>query len=171
MDRRQYDQRGYAGGYGGRERQHYQPDRGRRRSRSRDGRGGGRPPDDRGPRPTEMMVKTNYFRLLATANEGFQGEWIQYDVEIRDAIRRKKRGPDGNYLEPWQFELVPKMVRRKNEGTDEISLIEKTVNLDTGTTPLSRRILMKLQRNLLKEEKRYIVVRKHFMSLCTNMPN
>lgn len=125
-------------------------ERDRKRSRDDRDRGGGR--------PTTMTVKTNYFRLTAT-NDVDKGEWIQYGVKIIDAIRRKKKGPDGNYLEPWQFEVVPYLLKRQNETGEPIEK-EKTVNLDKGTTPLSRRILIKLQKNLLDEKPpRYFVVR------------
>jgi hypothetical protein len=126
--------RGYDGGRGG----------------GRDGGGGGG-----GQRPTTMTVKTNYFHLIATNNVD-KGEWIKYDIEIIDAIRRKKKGPDGNYLEPWQFEFVPWLLRPKNESGEPI---EKTVSLEKGTMPVSRRILIKLQKNLLDEKPlRYFVV-------------
>jgi hypothetical protein len=65
-------------------------------------------------------------------------------------MRRYKKNPDGTKVDPVEFEFVPKLVKR-NDDDGNVVEVGRTVSLDRGGTSLSRRILMKLQRNLRNE--------------------
>ena len=124
--------RGGGGGHGG----------GRGRGR---GGGGGRGRGFSAPRPgpnEPYQVLTNFFKVLCTLSAS-GGYWTVYHVDIIDAIRKKKVGPDGNFFEPWQWEVVPKL----RGGA------EKALDLEQGGNAVSRRALRALYEKLQEEDR------------------
>eukprot|EP00559_Dactyliosolen_fragilissimus_P005779 CAMPEP_0184858258 /NCGR_PEP_ID=MMETSP0580-20130426/3389_1 /TAXON_ID=1118495 /ORGANISM="Dactyliosolen fragilissimus" /LENGTH=1354 /DNA_ID=CAMNT_0027354333 /DNA_START=16 /DNA_END=4080 /DNA_ORIENTATION=+ len=118
-----YDDRGrHGGGYRG--------GGGRFVGRGR-GRGGGRGPP-MGPRPSQIKVRTNYFHLEVSPELG-EGEWVQYHVEIKDAM--VERDADGN--------RTGKIIQLKKKNKDGI---ERQMDI-TESNPISRRILDTLRRD------------------------
>ena len=124
-----YAGRGGGGGHGG----------GRGRGRGGRGRGFSAPR----PGPNEpYQVLTNFFKVLCTLSAS-GGYWTVYHVDIIDAIRKKKVGPDGNFFEPWQWEVVPKL----RGGA------EKALDLEQGGNAVSRRALRALYEKLQEEDR------------------
>ena len=102
-------------------------------------------------RPETIQVITNQFRLsngAATLEYFLAQRWYKYDITIFDATRRKKKDAEGKYVEPWEFMLTP---RTRRDGDC------KKVDIDEGSNPISRRILMKLQQRLFSENKYFWV--------------
>lgn len=88
-------------------------------------------------RTTTTEVMTNFFRVRAKHGVNQGGKWILYKVEIQAVTRKKEVGADGDCVHVF----VPKV------GRNPFALEE------TKSTPISRRILLKLQRNLASEGK------------------
>ena len=115
------------------------------------GRGGGKWGDL--PRPSELRVLINFFQLSApdaTLQYFLQQKWSKYHLTIFDAFRRKKKDADGTYLEPWEFEIMPKTPRHLDGE-------KKTLDMDAGSNPISRRVLLTLQKRLHAEKKLFAV--------------
>ena len=76
---------------------------------------------------------TNYFKLDLVNNIS-EGEWVQYLVEIGDAVN--ERDADNNFTGRI-------ILKKKKRGSDDVSI------LDNGkSTPLSRRIVDGLKEQL-----------------------
>eukprot|EP00978_Attheya_sp_CCMP212_P040213 scaffold217190_cov38-Attheya_sp.AAC.1 len=109
---------GTGGGHGApRRRDDYYGNETRERSRSRDhesrgrfdGRGRG------GPRPTQIKVVTNYFKIETVRKDGLEdNEWVQYDVQFQNAFRRKKVHEDGTAILDADGHLQFDMVARES---------------------------------------------------------
>jgi len=84
---------------------------------------------------------TNFFKVMCNVSSN-GGSWVVYHTDIIDAIRKKKVGPDGNPIEPWQLEVVPKL----RGGA------EKALDLERGGNAVSRRALAALYEKLQKED-------------------
>ena len=101
-----------------------------------------------------MKVKTNFFRVQFNPN----CEWFMYDIQILPAVNRKIKGPDGEFTKDVDGKFIKELVVKiKKDNTD------KMINLERGSTPLSRRILTKLHENLWNESKIFVV--SHSVSL------
>ena len=74
------------------------------------------------------------------------GSWVVYHADIIDAARRKKVGPDGLPIEPWQFHVVPKLR----------SGVEKALDLEKGGNAVSRRALGALYDKLQADDQSII---------------
>ena len=95
-----------------------------------------------------MKVKTNFFRVEFDPDR----EWFMYDIQILPAVNRKIKGPDGEFTKDADGKFIKELVVKiKKDNTD------KVINLERGSTPLSRRILTKLHENLWNESKIFVV--------------
>jgi hypothetical protein len=95
-----------------------------------------------------MKVKTNFFRVEFDPDR----EWFMYDIQILPAVNRKIKGPDGEFTKDANGKFIKELVVKiKKDNTD------KVINLERGSTPLSRRILTKLHENLWNESKIFVV--------------
>jgi hypothetical protein len=150
-----YGGRGGGGGYGG-DRGYGGGDRGGGRHGGggfRGGRGGGR---GRGggwglqDRPDTIRVMLNLFKMQTTIAELQQRIVYMYEVTIFDALKKKKVDADKNPVEPWVFEIFPKTPRHL-EGKN------KELPMDEGSSAVSRRVLLMLQKRLMSEGKYFSV--------------
>ncbi len=149
-----YDHRGSGGGYGGGGSGGYGGGRGGygggggyggRGGGGRGGRGGRSPT----PRPSTLMVKTNYFKLGIEPNQGSatgDPKWTQYRVDIFNAVIARDE--------------KDKRAKIKNDdGTTKIVRKEKNAvfSLEKGSTPLSIRILNEVAKQLRMSDNIYLV--------------
>lgn len=121
------------------------------------GRGGGGRRAPHASRSRTMTVQMNMYQLQVENRDGLAAdEWVLYDVEIVDAKKKKKKGPDGEDLKPLQFEVVPKLRKSRTDDTGG----ESTRHLDVsrGDTPRSRRVLDQLVTNLFESDQIRLVV-------------
>lgn len=148
-----YDGRGGRGGGRG-----HGGGRGYGGARGGGGRGGG--PWD--PRPQSIMVKTNMFKTNTSFKSISEKRWFKYEVIIFDAKRKKKVDPTTSKpIEPWEFQVVPRF-RRDKDGNRTAA-----VDLERGSSPISRRVLVDtLQARLLQEKVCFVV---SLLYLCSRI--
>lgn len=92
--------------------------------------------------PDSVLVELNCFRLKPRIDDLLKKGWIQYSIEIHHARRRKRRDSEGKPIEPFVYDVVPK-VARPGAGME----------LDRGFSPLSWCVLSELQDRLASELK------------------
>ena len=99
------------------------------------------------------MVKTNMFETDTSIKSIMKKEWFKYDVIIFYAKRIKKLDPSTSEpVEPREFQVVPRF-RRDKTGNRTAA-----VDLERGSSPISRRILVKtLQKRLCSENMCFVV--------------
>jgi hypothetical protein len=120
----------------------------------RGGRGGDRrgqpPPQQRSLMIQPIEVKTNFFKLVLDMNQ----EWYLYDIQILHAFNRKVVGPDGEFMKDENGKFIKELEIKKNDDNTN-----RNLEFGQGSTPLSRRILNKLQEDLWNQNpKKYFVV-------------
>lgn len=74
-------------------------------------------------------------------------------------MNKKKVDADKKIIEPWVFEIFPKTPRHL-EGKN------KELPMDEGSSPISRRVLTKLQKRLMSKGKYFAVS----VVLCSLQP-
>jgi hypothetical protein len=95
-----------------------------------------------------MQVKTNFFRVKFNPDR----EWFMYDIQILPAIYRKIKGPDEELTKDNDGNFIKGLVVKiKKDNTC------KVIDLERGSTPLSRRILTKLHEDLWSKSKIFVV--------------
>jgi hypothetical protein len=122
-----------------------------------------------GPRPQSLRVVTNQYRLSnprATLQYFLEQKWYRYHITIWDAVKVRTKTDDGDHKEESgakqgfrDFQIMP---RSRLDG------IKKSMEIGEGSNPISRRILLKLQKRLLNEKRNFWVRLRNFE---TRMPS
>lgn len=105
-----------------------------------------------GPRPNSIRVVTNQFRLDtpgATLDYFLKQKWFRYHITIMDAYKTRAKDAEGKFVEPRVFKIIA-----KTKGKDGPT---KALDMEGGSNPISRRVLLKLQRRLFGEKKYFWV--------------
>ena len=92
-----------------------------------------------GPRPTSMMVKTNYYKMDFCQRMGVEYCWHHYMVEIKNAVRSKDENRKFLFEDDGTTPKLEEHPRRP------------TFDLDKGSTPLSIRIIAKVCKQVREE--------------------
>jgi hypothetical protein len=103
-----------------------------------------------GPRPTQIKVVTNYFKIETVRKDGLEdNEWVQYDVQFQNAFRRKKVHEDGTAILDADGHLQFDMVARESGKYQG--------KLDTVSGILTRRIIKKLIQEEIEKDSTFVL--------------